>query len=154
MPLNEFMNGRDAISTKDAKVFMKIGDQIIVMSDTNKIKLKIEKKKTDVATFGDHWKKKKVTGVEGTGSLSGYLISSRWLKYGLPYVQGGQDLYFTIQVEVEDKTSKSGRQVVTVGEVNLDDIPIIDAEADDGVMEWESDLTFENIHLDTPFDEQ
>ncbi|WP_252898276.1 phage tail tube protein [Apilactobacillus ozensis] len=104
-----------------------------------------------MATIG---KRKKVTGVEGTGSLSGYLISSRWLKYGLPYVQGGQDLYFTIQVEVEDKTSKSGRQVVTVGEVNLDDIPIIDAEADDGVMEWESDLTFENIHLDTPFDEQ
>jgi len=35
--------------------------------------------------------------------------------------------------------------------VNLDDIPIADFEADDGVMEFESDLTFEGVELVTPF---
>ena len=45
-----------------------------------------------------------------------------------------------------------GHRHYIFGEVNLDDIPLADFEADDGVMEWESDFTFEQINLVTPFD--
>jgi len=48
---------------------------------------------------------------------------------------------------IEDPTSRAGKQTVLLTEVNLDDIPIADFEADDGVMELESDFTFEGVKL-------
>lgn len=149
--INDVLNGRDTISTKDAKLYMTIDGQVIQLIEANKFTAKLEKNKEDVQVLGSHMKKKKVTSVEGTGTLGGYLITSNWLKYALPYVQGGKDLYFDVTLSIEDKTSRAGKQTVLLSEVNLDDIPIADFEADDGVMEWESDFTFEDIQLVSAF---
>ncbi|WP_334328443.1 phage tail tube protein [Companilactobacillus sp. HBUAS59699] len=150
--VGEFLNGRDTISTKDAKVYATINGQIIGLIDCNKFTAKLEKNKEDIQVLGSHWKRKKVTSIEGTGTLGGYIISSNWLKYALPYIQGGKDLYFEITLTIEDKTSRAGKQTIHLGEVNLDDIPIADFESDDGVMEWESDFTFEEFDLVSAFD--
>ncbi|APX72715.1 phage tail tube protein [Companilactobacillus allii] len=149
--VGSFLNGRDTISTKDAKIYVTINGKIIPMIDVTKVTAKLEKNKEDVQTLGSHWKHKKTTSVEGTGTLGGYVISSNWLKYALPYIQGGKDLYFEITLSIEDKTSRAGKQTIHLGEVNLDDIPIADFEADDGVMEWESDFTFESLELISAF---
>ncbi|WP_125764427.1 phage tail tube protein [Companilactobacillus hulinensis] len=149
--ISDFLNGRDTISTKDAKVYLTIENQIIPMIECNKFTAKIEKNKEDVQVLGSHWKRKKTTSIEGTGTLGGYVITSNWLKYALPYAQGGKDLYFDVTLTIEDKTSKAGKQTVHLSEVNLDDIPIADFEADDGVMEWESDFTFEDFDLVSAF---
>lgn len=144
---DSFLNGRDTINTKSAKIFMTINGEVINLIECKKFEAKIEKNKEDVQTLGRVWKGKKVTSVEGTGSLGGYLIKSNWLKYGLTYAEGGPDLYFDATLTIEDATSKAGKQVVLLKDVNLDEIPIGDFESDDGVMEWESDLTFEGIEL-------
>ncbi|MCL0330613.1 phage tail tube protein [Apilactobacillus xinyiensis] len=149
--IGQFLNGRDTISTKDAKVYITMNGKVIPLIEANELKLKWEKKKEDVQTLGSRIKHKKVVSVEGTGSLGGYLITSNWLKYALPYITGGKDLYFGITFAIEDPTSIAGRQVVTVSDVNLDDIPVADFEADDGVMKWESDLTFEGMELTQAF---
>lgn len=149
--IGQFLNGRDTISTKDGKLFVRMGDKIWPMIEANQVKAKLEKNKEDVQTLGSRWKHKKTTSVEGTGTVGGYLISSNWLKYALPYIQGGKDLYFELMLVIEDKTSKAGKQTVLLKDVNLDDIPIADFEADDGVMEWESDFTFEGVDLVEPF---
>lgn len=149
--IDNFLNGRDAISTKDAKLYLTIAGHIIVMIEANKFTAKLEKNKEDVQTLGSRWKHKKTTSVEGTGTLGGILIRSTWLKYGLPYIQGGKDLYFDATLTIDDPTSRAGKQTVTLKDVNLDDIPIADFEADDGVMEFETDLTFEGVELVTPF---
>ena len=145
--IGQFLNGRDAISTKDATIFIKMNGKVWPMIECNKFAAKLEKNKEDVQTLGSRWKHKKVTSVEGTGTLGGYVISSNWLKYALPYIQGGKDLYFEAVMKIEDPTSQAGSQTVQLGSVNLDDIPIADFEADDGVMEFESDFTFEEIQL-------
>ena len=152
MSLDAFLNGRDTISTKDATLSINIDGQIIKMIECNKFTAKLEKNKEDVQTLGTHWKHKKTTSVEGTGTLGGYLINSNWLKYGIPYTQNGGDLYFTATLTIHDPTSKAGTETVLLKDVNLDDIPIADFEADDGVMEWETDLTFEGIELIQAFD--
>ena len=103
-------------------------------------------------TLGSRWKHKKVTSVEGTGTLGGYLISSNWIKYALPYIQGGKDLYFEVTLTINDPTSRAGTQTLHFGEVNLDDVPFADFEADDGVIDWESAFTFEQVNLVTAFD--
>lgn len=149
--IGQFLNGRDTISTKDAKLFVEMNGKVWPMIEATQVVAKLEKNKEDVQTLGSRWKHKKTTSVEGTGTLGGYVISSNWLKYALPYIKGEKDLYFTITMTIEDPTSRAGKQTVLLKDVNLDDIPVADFEADDGVMEWESDFTFEGIELVEPF---
>ncbi|MGJ4013037.1 phage tail tube protein [Levilactobacillus brevis] len=149
--IGQFLNGRDTISTKDAKLFVEMNGKVWPMIEATQVAAKLEKNKEDVQTLGSRWKHKKTTSVEGTGTLGGYVISSNWLKYALPYIKGEKDLYFTITMIIEDPTSRAGKQTVLLKDVNLDDIPVADFEADDGVMEWESDFTFEGIELVEPF---
>ncbi|MCY9807457.1 phage tail tube protein [Lentilactobacillus senioris] len=145
--VGQFLNGRDTISTKDAKVFVNMGGKIWPMIECNQFAAKLEKNKEDVQTLGSRWKHKKTTSVEGTGTLGGYVISSNWAKYALPYIQGGKDLYFEVTMTIEDPTSRAGKQTLHFTDVNLDDVPFADFEADDDVMQWESDFTFEGIEL-------
>lgn len=149
--IGNFLNGRDTISTKDAKLYITINGRVIPMIEANQFSAKLEKNKEDVQTLGSRWKHKKTTSVEGTGTLGGYLISSNWLKYALPYIKGGKDLYFDAALVINDPTSIAGTQTVQLTDINLDDIPIADFEADDGVMEWESDFTFEGVELVSAF---
>ena len=111
------------------------------------LKINIKKNKEKVNVLGDHWTKHKTTSVDGTGTLGQYVINSNWIKYGIPYTQMEGDLYFTITFTIEDKTSRTGKQIVQLDEVNLDEIPVADFKADDSVMDMETDFTFENIHL-------
>ena len=137
MSLDSFLNGRDTISTKDAHIDLEINGKIIKLIECNKFTAKLEKNKEDVQTLGTHWKHKKTTSVEGTGTLGGFVINSNWIKYAIPYTQQGGDLYFKATLTIHDPTSH---------------VPIADFEADDGVMQWESDFTFEGISLVKEFD--
>lgn len=150
--LDHLLSGRDTISTKDAKVFLNINGRIINMIECNKLTIKMEKNKEDVQVLGNHWKMKKTTSVEGTGTLGGYIINSNWLKYAVLYTQQGGDLYFELTLTIHDPTSKTGTQTVLLKDVNLDDIPVVDFEADDGVMDYETDFTFEGFELVQEFD--
>lgn len=145
--LDKFLSGRDTISTKAAKLTVNINGEIIPIIECNKFTAKLEKNKEDVQVLGNNWKLKKTTSVEGTGTLGGYWINSNWIKYGIPFTQEGGDLYFQATLTIEDPTSSTGKQIVQFDYVNLDDIPIADFEADDGVMEYETDFTFEGVSL-------
>ena len=150
--LDKLLSGRDTISTKDAKVTVTINGNVNNMIECKKLTIKLEKNKEDVQTLGNHWKMKKTTSVEGTGTLGGYWINSNWIKYGIPYTQEEGDLYFSLTLTIDDPTSKAGKQIVQLDNVNLDDIPIADFEADDGVMDYETDFTFEGVTLVKEFD--
>ena len=143
----------DVINSKDAMVTATINGRVIPLIECTKFEAKIEKNKEDVQVLGTHWKHHKVTSIEGTGSLEGYMISSMWLKYALPYINGGAELYFNITVDIEDKSSRTGKQTVQLTDVSLDDIPIADISADDSVLDFKSDLTFEGIQLINEFND-
>ncbi|MCD5445437.1 phage tail tube protein [Lactobacillus delbrueckii] len=143
----------DVINSKDAMVTATINGRVIPLIECTDFEAKIEKNKEDVQVLGTHWKHHKVTSIEGTGTLEGYLISSMWLKYALPYINGGAELYFNITVDIEDKSSRTGKQTVQLTDVSLDDIPIADISADDSVLDWKSDLTFEGVQLINEFND-
>lgn len=143
----------DVINSKDAMVTATIHGRVIPLIECTNFEAKIEKNKEDVQVLGTHWKHHKVTSIEGTGSLEGYLISSMWLKYAMPYINGGAELYFNVTVDIEDKSSRTGKQTVQLTDVSLDDIPIADIKADDSVLEWKSDFTFEGVQLINEFND-
>lgn len=143
----------DVINSKDATVTATIDGRVIPLIECTDFEAKIEKNKEDVQVLGTHWKHHKVTSIEGTGTLEGYLISSMWLKYALPYINGGAELYFNITLDIEDKSSRTGKQTVQLTDVSLDDIPIADISADDSVLDWSSDLTFEGVQLINEFND-
>lgn len=143
----------DVINSKDATVTATINGRVIPLIECTDFEAKIEKNKEDVQVLGSHWKHHKVTSIEGTGTLEGYLISSMWLKYALPYINGGAELYFNITVDIEDKSSRTGKQTVQLTDVSLDHIPIADISADDSVLDWSSDLTFEGVQLINEFND-
>ena len=143
----------DVINSKDATVTATINGRVIPLIECTDFEAKIEKNKEDVQVLGTHWKHHKVTSIEGTGTLEGYLISSMWLKYALPYINGGAELYFNITADIEDKSSRTGKQTVQFTDVSLDDIPIADISADDSVLDWSSDFTFEGIQLINEFND-
>ena len=143
----------DVINSKDAMVTATINGRVIPLIECTKFEAKIEKNKEDVQVLGTHWKHHKVTSIEGTGSLEGYMISSMWLKYALPYINGGAELYFNITVDIEDKSSRTGKQTVQLTDVSLDDIPIADISADDKILDWKTDFTFEGVQLINEFND-
>ena len=143
--LEQVLHGRDTISSKDAKVTVTIDGNVINLIDCKELKINIKKNKEKVQVLGDHWTKHKTTSVDGTGTLGQYVINSNWLKYGIPYTMKEGDLYFTITFTIEDPTSRTGKQIIQLDEVNLDEIPIADFKADDSVMDISADFTFEGI---------
>lgn len=143
----------DVINSKDAMVTATINGRVIPLIECTNFEAKIEKNKEDVQVLGTHWKHHKVTSIEGTGSLEGYLISSMWLKYAMPYINGGAELYFNVTVDIEDKSSRTGKQTVQLTDVSLDDIPIADISADDKILDWKTDFTFEGVQLINEFND-
>ena len=143
----------DVINSKDAKVTATINGRVIPLIECTNFEAKIEKNKEDVQVLGTHWKHHKVTSIEGTGSLEGYLISSMWLNYAMPYINGGAELYFNVTVDIEDKSSRTGKQTVQLTDVSLDDIPIADISADDKILDWKTDFTFEGVQLINEFND-
>jgi hypothetical protein len=145
------LEARDTISSKEGKVFATIEGQNILMIELKELSAKWEKNKEEVQVIGSRTTKNKTTSVKGTGTLSGYLINSNWIKYGSNFQKGGPDLYFSVTATVEDTTSRVGKQTVLLQGVNMDDIPLLTLNADDGVLDWETDFTFEDSDLVTPF---
>lgn len=143
----------DVINSKDAMVTATINGRVIPLIECTNFEAKIEKNKEDVQVLGTHWKHHKVTSIEGTGSLEGYLISSMWLKYAMPYINGGAELYFNVTVDIEDKSSRTGKQTVQLTDVSLDDIPIADISSDDKILDWKTDFTFEGVQLINEFND-
>lgn len=151
--ISKFLNGQDTISSKEATVFQQYKGQNISMMELTELSADVEKNKEKVKVIGDRWAKNKTTSMSGKGKLSGYVISSNWIKYGLDYANGGVDMYFDIVATISDNTSRTGTQTVLLKNVNLDKVPILDLKADDKVLEFDTDFTFDGVKLVTPFND-
>lgn len=150
--LEKFLSGRDTINSKSARVVATIDGEVHTIIECKKFSAKIKKHKEDVQTLNNNWTMKKTTSCEGTGSIGEYTVDSRWLEKGIPFTQSKGDLYFSITLTIDDPTSAAGKEIVKLDYVNLDEIPIADLEAKDGVLQDESDFTFEDVTLIKPFD--
>lgn len=151
--LGQVLKGRDVISARQGMGYMHVGDKIIPLVEATKIKADITKKKEDVSTLGTMWKSKKTTSIEGSGSFEYYFMHSNFIKYAQPLIEQGVDFYFDLTVDIEDKSTKTGKQSITLHDVNMDKINLFDIEADDSLMKGSTDFDFVGVDLNNSFND-
>ncbi|MGX6988575.1 phage tail tube protein [Leuconostoc fallax] len=149
--MRDVLSGKDVINSKSGMVTVNIDGQNIELIELTEFTAQIDKNKEDVQVIGSLWTKKKTTSIAGSGSMGGKVINSNWAKLGQKMANEGVDTFFDATVVVEDETSSVGKQTVAFHNINMDSIPLVALEADDGVMEWESDFSFEGFNLVSAF---
>lgn len=147
------MHAKDVISAKLASCYITIGGERFKLLQAKKFEASIEKNKADVPILGRTGVGHKSTNWNGKGSMTIYSNTSLFTRLLKRYKDTGEDIYFTIQVRNEDKTSEAFGQTVILKDVNLDKGVITSFDADGDWGEQDIDFTFEDFEVPEEFKE-
>lgn len=146
---NNYLRLADTLSGKEGIAFITTPDgKNRPLFEIISLDAKLAFKKTSKQTLGNRIVQHKVTGMEGTGSLKGYFISSDYTKLALDYLNSGEVGSLKIQITNEDSQSTIGKQTVVLQNILLDEATIayLDVESEDPIQ-FESSFTFDNVEL-------
>ncbi|QHI72900.1 phage tail tube protein [Aminipila terrae] len=143
----------DTLSSHEGKAYITINGKNRELFELSSITAQIELTVTSKRMLGTRMTQHKVTGAEGTGSMTMYFANSEMLKQTLTYLKNGTYPPITIQTYNEDTQSTVGRQEVVLGNVILNSIPAasIDDGSDDPIT-FDTDITFDTIECLRTFD--
>lgn len=146
------LNAPDTISGKEGRAYAKINGNNEELFFAKAIEANIEKSKSEVKSIGKRMTGHKVTGLNGTGSMTMYYLTPLFRNLLAEYKKTGVDLYFDLVVENDDPTSSAGKQTVLLIGCNLDSTVLakLDGDSDDP-LEEDADFTFEDFDILTPF---
>lgn len=152
------LRAQDTISGQEGTAFVTDADgTVIQLFELRNLEARVEKQKEDVRTIGRAVTQKKTTGWQGTGTMNLFYCSSYFRKKVIEYMNGGPDLFFTIQVTNSDPTSAStdpttkiGQKVTLLG-CNLDGVTLAKLDTESAVLDEEANFTFTGATLDTEF---
>ena len=99
-----------------------------LVAECYKFQAKVNYNKEDVALCGNMFVDKKVTSVNGTGSIGMHKINSRMGKVVGQKIRSGEDVRFTIISKLSDPDAY-GAERVAVKNVSLDYLTLADWEA-------------------------
>ncbi|GLY12213.1 phage tail tube protein [Bacillus badius] len=133
----------NTISGKEGRLFLDGEEMAYVKS----FEATLEKNKTEVPILGRRVTGHKTTGASGTGTLTVYKATSRFVRIMMNYVKNGEDPYFTFQEVLNDKSSGRGTERVTLYDVNFDSAKVAGLNAEGEVLEEELPFTFEDIDM-------
>ncbi|MGG3801793.1 phage tail tube protein [Metabacillus fastidiosus] len=133
----------NTISGKEGRLFLDGEEMAYVKS----FEANIEKNKTEVAVLGRRMTGHKTVGASGTGTLTVYKVTSKFVRLMINYVKNGEDPYFTFQEVLEDKSSGRGTERVTLYDVNFDSAKVAGLNAEGEILEEELPFTFEDIDM-------
>jgi len=146
------LNAPDTISGKEGRAYAKINGNNEELFFAKTIEANIEKSKSEVKSIGKRMTGHKVTGLNGTGSMTLYYLTPLFRNLLAEYKKTGVDLYFDLVVENDDPASSAGKQTVLLIGCNLDSTVLakLDGDSDDP-LEEDADFTFEDFDILTPF---
>ncbi len=124
-----------------------------LLIQAKKVEAKVEKTKTEIAILGKTGKGNKSTGWKGTGSFVLYDTTSLFRELMEKYKNTGEDVYFDMQVENEDPSSKTGRQVAMLLNCNINSLTIAQLDVDSAALEDTVEFTFEDFKLPEKFNQ-
>jgi hypothetical protein len=133
----------NTISGKEGRLFLD-GEE---MAHIKTLEATIEKNKSEKQIMGRRWTGHKATGLNGTGTMTFYKVTSKFQRMMLDYAKTGEDVYFTAQAVLDDKGSKRGTERVTLYDVNIDSVIIAQLDVESEGLEEEVPFTFEGADL-------
>jgi len=134
---------QNTISGKEGRLFLN-GEELAYIKS---LEATIEKNKSEVNIMGRRMTGHKTTGANGTGTMTFYKVTSKFIRIIRDYVKNGQDAYFTLQSVLDDKSSGRGTERVTLYDVNIDSVKVAGLDVDSEALEEEVPFTFEDIDL-------
>lgn len=137
----------DVINSKEGRVVASIDGNNILLAEVEEFEAKLEGNTEEVTALGRRLKGHKMTSMEGTGSVTLYHISSRFAEIADQWINRGVYPDISITVTVEDPSSPAGKQVFQIMGVIFKDAMLASLKADDGLLEADSDITFDDFRL-------
>ena len=147
------MLSKDTISAALAECYITIKGRRYNFMQAINLEAKFEKNKTEVPILGKTGKGNRATGWKGTGSATFHYNTSIFRQMMLDYKNTGEDIYFEIQVDNEDKTSAVGRQSVILGQCNIDGGVLAKFDADGEYLDEDMDFTFDDFSINSKFND-
>lgn len=146
------LNAPDTISGKEGRAYAKINGNNEELFFAKSIEANVDKNKSEVKSIGKRMTGHKVTGLNGTGSMTLYYLTPLFRSMIADYKKTGVDLYFDMVIENEDPQSSAGKQSILLMGCNIDSTVLakLDGDSDDP-LEEDTDFTFEDFDILTPF---
>ena len=147
MPNLKTLDFKDTINGAEGRAYSTINGDVELMFYLKALNAKLKKTKTKGKVIGNRASQNKTTGVEYTGTMKMYYITSLFRKMMLEYKKTGKDLYFDIQAINEDPTSSTGKQTVVLYGVNIDEVDLVKIDVDSEVLDEEVAFTYEDFDI-------
>lgn len=146
--MNNYLQLADTLSGKEGSCFLTENGKNRELFEIISIKAEINYKKTAKQTLGNRQVQHKVVGMEGTGSLKGYFISSAHGQSAYEYLSNNKIATTSIMIKNEDSQSSIGSQTVVLHNVLFDAITLasLDVESEDPIQ-FEANFTFDNFEV-------
>lgn len=143
----------DTISSKEGKAFITINGVNRELFEISSLKAQLDLNVQARVMLGHRMTQHKVTGAEGTGSMTMYFMNSDMLKLALAYIKNGSYGGLKLQVKNEDAQSTIGTQEVVMLNVLLKTIPVatLDDQSEDPIT-IDTDFTFDDLEGLSYFD--
>lgn len=143
---NNYVRLADTISSKEGKAFITIDGKNRPLFEISSIKAQLDLNIQTRSMLGHRMTQHKVTGAEGTGSMTMYFMNSDMLKLAISYLQSGKFSNLKLLVKNEDSQSTIGAQEVVLLNVLLKTIPVttLDDQSEDPIT-IDTDFTFDAI---------
>ncbi|SFR78560.1 phage tail tube protein [Anaeromicropila populeti] len=143
---DKYLRLTDTISSKEGKAYITVDGNVRELFEISSLKAQLDLTVQSRAMLGHRMTQHKVTGAEGTGSMTMYFMNSDMLKLAIEYIQCGSLKGITLRVKNEDAQSTIGAQEVELYNVLLKTIPVtsIDDQSEDPIT-IETEFTFDDI---------
>lgn len=142
-----FKKAGDAINSREGSVIMSVNGKNITLAEIEEATAQLEGNVEEINLLGKRLKGHKLTSAEGTGSISKYTVRSDFAQIMSRWVQGGKYPNISLTLTVEDNTSATGKQVVRLMGVIFADGVFANLNSDDGLLEDETDFTFDDFKI-------
>ena len=148
-----FLKAGDVISGREGTAFMTIDGRNVPMFFLKTIEATVELVKTEVPVLGKRTNQQKVTGANGTGSMTIHKVTSEFANIAVNYMKSGTIPDITVKVTNDDPNSTIGRQTVLLKDVIFDSIVIAKLDVESETLDEDVDFTFSDTNILEAFTE-
>lgn len=142
-----FLKAGDVISGREGTAFATIDGRNVPLFFLKTIEATVELVKTEVPVLGKRTNQQKVTGANGTGSMTIHKVTSEFAQIAVNYMKTGKIPDITIKVTNDDPNSTIGRQSVLLKDVIFDSIVIAKLDVESETLDEDVDFTFSDTDL-------